>query len=211
MPAKPRSRPQTDRQHPPRQRLLDAADELFYTRGIESTGIDAVLRRASVARQSLYDHFGGKDGLITAYLARRDESFRAWFTQRLAALSPDPRAQLAGVFDVVEAFTQSPGFCGCAFIAAAESLADSHHPGRRLAAVNKRAVREAIIDLAERAGVAEPAAAGAVLATLIDGVLVAARMGPEDGRVALAAARRVAAGLIAGELAGPVRSGARLS
>ena len=52
----------------PRERLLKAADELFYAEGINSVGIDRVIERADVARASLYSTFGSKDELIRAYL-----------------------------------------------------------------------------------------------------------------------------------------------
>jgi deazaflavin-dependent oxidoreductase (nitroreductase family) len=61
---------------PARERLLAASDELFYRDGVHSTGIDAVIEKAGVAKGSLYDIFGGKDELIPAYLRGRHESWR---------------------------------------------------------------------------------------------------------------------------------------
>src|SRR2546423_14053671 len=58
---------------PVRERLLDAADALFYRDGISRTGVDAVLAEAQVSTATLYAQFGGKDGLIAAYLNRRLE------------------------------------------------------------------------------------------------------------------------------------------
>ncbi len=51
---------------PARERLLDAAGELFYESGIAATGVDAVPARARVAPATLYAHFSGKDGLVAA-------------------------------------------------------------------------------------------------------------------------------------------------
>ena len=51
----------------PRERLLAAAEQLTYAEGLH-VGVDALLRDANVARRSLYEHFGGKDGLYTALL-----------------------------------------------------------------------------------------------------------------------------------------------
>ena len=59
-----------------RERLLAASGELFYRDGVHSTGIDAVIEKAGVAKGSLYYIFGGKDELITAYLRGRHESWR---------------------------------------------------------------------------------------------------------------------------------------
>ena len=51
-----------------RERLLAAADELFYEEGVHTVGIDRVIEHAGVAKGSLYNTFGSKDELIRAYL-----------------------------------------------------------------------------------------------------------------------------------------------
>jgi AcrR family transcriptional regulator len=56
-----------------RERLLRAAADLFYSSGINSTGVDAVVRRAGVAKASLYNNFSGTEGLVAAYLDRARE------------------------------------------------------------------------------------------------------------------------------------------
>src|SRR5437667_212299 len=71
------------RRRSPRERLLKAADELFYAEGINSVGIDRVIERADVARASLYSTFGSKDELIRAYLEQRMELSK---TRLLAAV-----------------------------------------------------------------------------------------------------------------------------
>ena len=55
-----------------RDRLLDAADRLFYREGVRAVGIDRVLAEAAAAKASLYQHFGCKDQLVASYLERRD-------------------------------------------------------------------------------------------------------------------------------------------
>ena len=55
----------------PRERLLQAASELFYAEGVQSVGIDRVIERAGVAKASLYSTFGSKEQLVCAYLNSR--------------------------------------------------------------------------------------------------------------------------------------------
>ena len=43
-----------------RERLLAAANELFYAEGVQTVGIDRIIDRAGVARGSLYNVFGSK-------------------------------------------------------------------------------------------------------------------------------------------------------
>ena len=64
------STPTTERQSA-RERLLTAANELFYAGGVHTVGIDKVIERAGVAKATLYSVFGSKDELIRAYLQRR--------------------------------------------------------------------------------------------------------------------------------------------
>src|SRR6202046_3076328 len=98
MPARttPRDRPTAVKGSPradvvkrsPRERLLEAAGELFYAEGIQSVGIDRVIERAGVAKASLYSTFGSKEELVRAYLVNRHESRK----QRiLACLGKDAR------------------------------------------------------------------------------------------------------------------------
>src|SRR5467141_2472057 len=102
----------------PRERLLQAASELFYAEGVQSVGIDRVIERAGVAKATLYSAFGSKDELIRAYLAARHAATRDRMTRELAARYETPRERLLGVFDIQgESFTE-PGFRGCAFMSA---------------------------------------------------------------------------------------------
>jgi AcrR family transcriptional regulator len=59
---------QGERRAETRQRLLDAAAELFAERGVEGSSVDAIADRAERTSGAVYDHFGGKDGLLFALL-----------------------------------------------------------------------------------------------------------------------------------------------
>src|SRR5215472_4805256 len=98
-----------------RERLLAAADELFYAEGIHTVGIDRVIERAGVAKASLYSTFGSKDELVRAYLLGRHERRERRLTARLATYN-SPREKLLGIFDYLSDFHQQPTFRGCPFI-----------------------------------------------------------------------------------------------
>src|SRR6201992_4537579 len=87
----------TARRPSARERLLDAADELFYEEGIHIVGIDRVIDKAGVAKASLYSTFGSKDELVRAYLVRRYERRRGrlgeWVDRQ-----DQPREPLGGGF-----------------------------------------------------------------------------------------------------------------
>src|SRR5689334_8097454 len=107
-----------------RDRLLAAADELFYAQGVHTVGIDRVIEHAGVAKATLYSAFGSKDGLIRAYLEGRHRRRRERILTGLERFKT-PRDRLLGVFDVLAELAAAPSFRGCAFYnASAESPPD---------------------------------------------------------------------------------------
>jgi AcrR family transcriptional regulator len=110
---------------PARDRLLDAAGELFYEHGVHTVGIDTIIERAAVAKATLYSAFGSKEELVRAYLQARHASRRATVLAEMA-LHDDPRRKLLALFDVLVTTVEQPEFRGCAFAnASAESGPDS--------------------------------------------------------------------------------------
>src|SRR5579863_2877850 len=84
-----------------RERLLAAADELFYENGFSVVGIDRVIERAGVAKASLYDCFGSKEELIRSYLQARNERRQARIRDRMAQFH-SPRDKILSVFDLLD-------------------------------------------------------------------------------------------------------------
>ena len=174
-----------------RDRLLDAAERLIYRDGISGTGVDTILAEASVARMSLYNRFGNKDGLVLAALDRRDRRWMAWYEGRVAALAPAGPARMIALFDALGEWFRQPDFHGCAFINAAGELADPTHDVRQLAARHKLALARFVTEVATGAG---QGTQGRALFLLIEGAIVAAMV---EGRPDAAQdARDVAARLL---------------
>ena len=172
----------------PRERLLKAADELFYAEGINSVGIDRVIERADVARASLYSTFGSKDELIRAYLEQRMELSK---TRLLAAVEAheDPRERLLSVFGVQAATFARPGFQGCAFNrASAEAQPGS--AAYEVPRAYRRWLHDFLRDLAAAAGAPDPDQLASQIHLLYDGANLAASL---DGNTSVTAASRSAA------------------
>src|SRR5277367_544007 len=83
----------------PRERLLEAATELFYAEGVQSVGIDRVIERAGVAKASLYSTFGSKEELVRAYLDHRHEVILGRLRAAIDAAGDDPVERILAVFD----------------------------------------------------------------------------------------------------------------
>jgi AcrR family transcriptional regulator len=173
-----------------RDRLLAAADELFYAEGIHTVGIDRVIERAGVAKATLYASFGSKEGLIRAYLQARLEDRQGRTNRALAALET-PRDRILGVFDVLARYCEAPGFHGCAFMnASAESAADS--AAVEMSEVSRSWTRSLFADLARQAGAADPGQLARQLMQLYDGAMVSARMDRDSNAAATAKATAAA-------------------
>lgn len=176
--------PQTSPQRPSaRQRLLRAADQLFYTRGINATGVDAVLTEADVARTTLYKHFGGKAGLISTYLQDRDARWRADLDTAIDAAGPDPIARILAVFDALALWVSDPQFRGCSFVNAAAELAVHEHPARQVAIGHKQTLRARITELVNDAELPDPDRITDQLMLLFEGAVTATAMHSVDDAV----------------------------
>lgn len=78
---------QGERRADTRQRLLDAAAELFAERGIDGSSVDAIAERADRTSGAIYDHFGGKEGLLFALLEGWVDDVAVVISAELAAAS----------------------------------------------------------------------------------------------------------------------------
>jgi AcrR family transcriptional regulator len=167
-----------------RDRLLAAADELFYAEGVHVVGVDRIVERAGVTKASLYNTFGSKDELVRAYLEnhlRRRQDRVA----KILTTETTPRQRILSVFAEVENQLAGSAFRGCRFIsAAAES--QRGEAGALVANEYRAWLWSLFTDLAEAAGARDPKQLGRQLFLLYDGAAVAARMDRDRGAAAKA-------------------------
>jgi AcrR family transcriptional regulator len=156
-----------------REHVLAVAHDLFYVDGIRQTGVDRVVAAAGIGPTTLYRLFGSKDGLVTAYVEREAAAYRQWMAELIDDQSPRDglRAFMRGVADQIEG-----SHCrGCPFQLALAEIPDPAHPAHRAAVALKRQVRDALRDLASRAGASDAEATGDRLMLLAEGSYAAAR------------------------------------
>ena len=176
-----------------RDRLLDAADRLFYREGVGAVGIDRILGEAGAAKASLYQHFGSKDQLVASYLERRTVEARAHIEAYLADTPPSQRA--LKFFDWVVAWAESKDFRGCPLQHTVSELTNAAHPARVIAHGQREWFAERFLEWTKAAGVKDPKATARALMVLFDGAVAGSEV---DGPQRASDARWMAKKLLAG-------------
>lgn len=122
-----------------KDRILDAANRLFYGEGIRAVSVDAIAAKAGLTKKTLYYHFKSKDDLIAAYLTSRDQPnlrlFRTWFEEADGEL-PD---KVEAIFTNLSESARHPKWKGCGFLRTAAELANMPgHPAMKVGAAHKK-------------------------------------------------------------------------
>jgi AcrR family transcriptional regulator len=176
-----------------RDRLLDAADRLFYREGVRAVGIDRVLAEADAAKASLYQHFGCKDQLVASYLERKTGDARVQIEAYLADTPPSQRA--LRFFDWVVDWTESNDFRGCPLQHTVSELTDAAHPARAIAHAQREWFKARLFEWSTAAGVKDAKAIARALIVLFDGAVAGSEVdGPQRARDARWMAKKLLAG-----------------
>ncbi|MFI6496409.1 TetR/AcrR family transcriptional regulator [Nonomuraea typhae] len=154
-----------------RAAILSTATGLLYERGLDGVGVAELCAATGASKETLYRHFGSKEGLISAVLEERSARITRWL-QQAADSATTPSAKLEAVFDALVAWHDSPEFRGCAILNAA---AQHHDAPTRAIAVRHLETRRALLrEIAADAGAADPGTLATQLLVLISGATVTA-------------------------------------
>ncbi|GAA1244956.1 TetR/AcrR family transcriptional regulator [Prauserella halophila] len=168
-----------------RDALLDTAEGLFYERGIQAVGMDAVRAASGLPLKRIYRFFATKEDLVVAVLGRRDQRWRHSLAAHVEPVA-DPRERVLAIFDWLAEWFAEPGFRGCAWINAHGELGPSSEAVLAEVRSHKQAFHDQISEWVHATGmpVVEPVfllAEGAIVTAGISG-------GPAPARDARAAA-----------------------
>jgi AcrR family transcriptional regulator len=167
-----------------RDRLLAAADELFYSEGVHVVGVDRIVERAGVTKATLYSTFGSKEELVRAYLDKHFQN-RQRSIARILAAHNTPRDRLLGVFAELEGALAGSEFRGCRFIMASAEARPDDASGA-VAEEYRAWLQSLFAELGREAGVSNAKEFGRQVSLLYDGAAVAARMDRDRRGAALA-------------------------
>jgi AcrR family transcriptional regulator len=176
-----------------RERLMDAAGELFYKEGLHAITAERVADQAGLTKPTIYNLFGSKDALVLKTLQRRGEQIRRHIEERAAAHG-DPERKLLEVLNVHGEMLMSDGFHGCPLIIAAVQAPESRE-ARELAKAHKAWLRGLLTRFARRAGLTSPDVLASSLVLVFEGAAAMAAVQP--GEIVVKHARAAARALVA--------------
>lgn len=144
---------------------LEAADELFFNRGVAAVTMAEIRDRSGLSLRRLYGLFPAKTDLVAAWLLHRHTVWLAGFERLVSDELARGADAVDAVFAALESWMRSTGFRGCGFInthAETNELTDDH---RVIIRRHKRAVADYLETLSPL---------GPALAVMVDGAIVQA-------------------------------------
>lgn len=153
-----------------RERIVAAANTLFYREGIRGVSVDAVAEEAGITKRSLYYHFKSKDDLIEAYLGYRDQpnldAYKRWFAERDGTTAE----KIAAIFENLEKTASHPKWRGCGFLRTSAELANlPGHPAIVRGAAHKKKIERWLTDCLAADGIDAPESVARQIVLLLDG------------------------------------------
>lgn len=175
-----------------RERIVEAADRLYYGKGIQAVGMDELRTAADVSLKRLYTLFASKEQIVLAVLQRRHEQWTHGVADKVAQVS-DPRERLLAIYDYLADWFADENFRGCGFINAFGEIGATSPAVAEQARRHKESFQAFVADLVAEAGCTDELAAQ--LALLAEGAQTTAAIAG-NGEAAVHA-RRAAQVLIA--------------
>ncbi|MEV6722041.1 helix-turn-helix domain-containing protein [Streptomyces xanthochromogenes] len=174
------SRPGRVAKLPPRERILDAAEELFQSEGILRVGVQAIAERAETTKAAIYRHFETKDALVAEWLRIVAADYQAAF-DRVGTEHPGrPREQILGLARFIADELPTLSHRGCPFINSLAELPDRSHPARQVIEQHKARQTRRLVALCADAGLDDPEQVAAEITFVLEGAQVSKQNGSID-------------------------------
>jgi AcrR family transcriptional regulator len=168
-------RPAPDPGDDARERVLRTAYELFLKHGFAAVGVDRIVAEAGVAKTTLYRHFHSKDDLVVAVLERNEDLWtRGWLEPETRRRADTADGRILAVFQAFDEWFRDAGYQGCLFTNSVLEAHDDTSPIHAAAVQGIEQVYALLVELSEKAGVADPEAFAHRVQLLMRGSIVAA-------------------------------------
>lgn len=157
-----------------KDRILRAAQNLFYLHGIRAVSVDAIAAEAETTKVTLYRLFESKDALVTECLQDQVSRFWTWWDTTVEPHEGDPRAQIEALFAVLESRICSKGATrGCPIANTAVEVDDAAHPAWHVIREHHDEMAKRLRALCKQMGARQPEALGDALMLLVTGAFSA--------------------------------------
>ncbi|APY89962.1 TetR family transcriptional regulator [Streptomyces alfalfae] len=174
------SRPSRVAKLPPRERILDAAEELFQSQGIARVGVQAIAERAETTKMAIYRHFDTKDALVAEWLRILAADYQAAFDRVETEHPGRPREQILGLARFIAEGLPTLSHRGCPFINSLAELPDRSHPARQVIEEHKARQTRRLVGMCADAGLPDPEQAAAEITFALEGAQVSTQNGSID-------------------------------
>ncbi|MFF5721406.1 TetR/AcrR family transcriptional regulator [Streptomyces buecherae] len=174
------SRPSRVAKLPPRERILDAAEELFQREGIRRVGVQAIAERAETTKMAIYRHFETKDALVAEWLRIVAADYQAAFDRVEVEHPGRPREQILGLARFIAEGLPSLSYRGCPFINSLAELPDRAHPARQVIEEHKARQTRRLVGMCAEAGLPDPEQVAAEITFALEGAQVSMQNGSID-------------------------------
>lgn len=95
-----------------KERIIEAASNLFYFQGYNQTGINQIIDEAGVAKASMYQHFRSKEDIAVAYLKARHIMWMGKLNKCVNERNHEI-SKVLGCFDYLTEWLSEVNFRGC--------------------------------------------------------------------------------------------------
>ncbi len=97
-----------------KDRIIEAASNLFYNQGYSQTGINQIIDEANVAKASMYQHFRSKEDIAVAYLKARHSMWVGNLFEFISDKTTN-KEKIIACFDYLKEWLNDVEFRGCGF------------------------------------------------------------------------------------------------
>jgi AcrR family transcriptional regulator len=164
-----------------RERILEAATDLFDSRGINASGIDLIIAQSGIAKSSLYKYFPSKNQLIVEYLKEKSTRFYDWLNNKLETKKANSQEILFELCELLEQWISTPEFQGLPFHIASIEFPDPTHPVNNCSVELSKELQNYFAELAKTAGIKDAFTLAQQLAIIFEGGAMLERLSPGSG------------------------------
>ena len=166
---------------PPRERILQAAESLFYQEGITRVTVDAIAAKAESTKMTLYRHFASKEALVLAWITLLVEDYNRVWEALAERYGQQPDAQIMGFARYLKDNLAGTLQRGCPFTNTLAETTGQFPEIRELIFAHKKKQFNRLVSLCGAAGITDPHTLAKEITLILEGLQVVAQNDAFEG------------------------------